>query len=118
MSVKQNGGDGTREVFRHGLQSTYIRQCLLENVTLDLQTALDQVRNIDVAQKQSESHGPPVFFINSVTMGTREAPREPLETREEENSPEDPDTSTSPSPTTSAGSTVDKCFLCGWRRHP
>ena len=111
MSVEQNGDDGTREVFRHGLQSAYIRQHLLENMTLDLQTASDQVRALDMAQKQSESHGPPVFLINSVTMGTREAPREPLDTREEENSPEDPDTSTSPN--TSATSTVAKCFLSG-----
>ena len=60
----------TREAFTHGLQSACRQQCLLENVTLDLQTALDQVRAVDVAQKQSESDGPPVFPINAATGGT------------------------------------------------
>ena len=99
------------EAFIHGLQSARIRRHLLENVTLDLQTAFDQVRAIDVAQKQSELYGPPVFLINAATVGTREAPRVPLETRKRENSPEEPDTSTSP--TTSAAATVAKYFFCG-----
>ena len=70
VTAQQNRDDGTREAFTHGLQSVWIRQCLLENVTLHLQTALDQVRNIDVAQKPSESSGPPVFSINAATVGT------------------------------------------------
>ena len=73
VTAEQNGDDATQEAFIHGLQSARIRQCLLENVTLDLQTAFNQACAKDVAQKQSESYGPPVFPINAATVGTREA---------------------------------------------
>ena len=45
-TAEQNGDDATREAFIHELQSVRIRRSLLENVTLDLQTALDQVRAV------------------------------------------------------------------------
>ena len=48
-----------RNVFINGLQSNHIRQRLLENKTLDLQTAFDQARSLDVAQQSSNMFSQP-----------------------------------------------------------
>jgi hypothetical protein len=45
-----------RDSFINGIQSTYIRQRLLENNTLDLCTAYDQVRALALAQQHSASY--------------------------------------------------------------
>ena len=40
-----------RDSFISGLSSNYIRQCLLENITLTLDAAYAQARSLDTAQK-------------------------------------------------------------------
>ena len=45
-----------RDAFITGLLSTNIRQRLLENKTLNLQTAFDQARALDTAQRSSETY--------------------------------------------------------------
>ena len=47
-----------RDAFITGISSNYIRQRLLENATLDLQSAFNQARALDVAQKNSEAYMP------------------------------------------------------------
>ena len=48
-----------RDAFINGLRSNHIRQRLLENKTLDLQTAFDQARSLDVAQQSSTMFSQP-----------------------------------------------------------
>ena len=48
-----------RDAFINGLQSNHIRQRLLENKTLNLQTAFDQARSLDVAQQSSTMFSQP-----------------------------------------------------------
>lgn len=45
-----------RDTFLTGLSSSYSRQRLLENKTLTLQTAYDQAKALESAQKQAESY--------------------------------------------------------------
>ena len=48
-----------RDAFINGLRSNHIRQRLLENKTLDLQTAFHQARSLDVAQQSSTMFSQP-----------------------------------------------------------
>ena len=45
-----------REAFIAGIASNQIRQRLLENSSLDLKTAFDQARTLDIAQKNSDAY--------------------------------------------------------------
>ena len=49
--------ESIRDAFINGLSSNNIRQRLLENKTLDLKTAYDQARSLDIAQKATVSYG-------------------------------------------------------------
>ena len=57
-----HASESIRDAFITGIQSQNIRQRLLENSTLKLETMYDQARQLDVAQKSSESyvHQPPI----------------------------------------------------------
>ena len=48
-----------RDAFINGLKSNHIRQRLLENKTLNLQTAIDQAHSLDVAQQSSTMFSQP-----------------------------------------------------------
>ena len=52
----QHRDEAVRDAFIIGLLSTNIGQRLLENKTLNLQTAFDQARALDTAQKSSETY--------------------------------------------------------------
>ena len=56
VSAIQHREEAIRDAFISGLLSGSIRQRLLENKTLDLQTAFDQARALDTAQKTSETY--------------------------------------------------------------
>ena len=56
VSAEKNREDFIRDSFINGLQSKGIRQRLLENKTLDLKTAFDQARALEMAQNNSESY--------------------------------------------------------------
>ena len=60
VSAEQYKSEMIRNVFINGLQSNNIRQRLLENKTLDLQTAFDQAHSQNVAQQNS------TMFLNQV----------------------------------------------------
>lgn len=63
VDVAPNRDDSVRDTFITGLRSNTIRQRLLENRTLDLDTAIDQARALDTAQKNCKSYSryfPPV----------------------------------------------------------
>ena len=54
VSSEKYNSERIRDVFTNGLMSNAIRQRLLESKTLDLQTAFDIARSLDIA-KQSYS---------------------------------------------------------------
>ena len=56
VSAVKYRDESIRDAFISGLASSSIRQRLLENATLDLQTAYDQARALDIAQKSSASY--------------------------------------------------------------
>ncbi|KAL7636480.1 UNVERIFIED_CONTAM: hypothetical protein RMT77_013255 [Armadillidium vulgare] len=49
VSAEKNRDDAIRDAFITGLNCTYIRQRLLGNKTLELQTAFEQARALDIA---------------------------------------------------------------------
>lgn len=64
--------ESVRDAFISGLQSQNIRLRLLENKSLDLQTAFDQARALDLAQKSSESYTP-YTPLNAINCNNTEA---------------------------------------------
>ncbi|GFO24398.1 retrovirus-related pol polyprotein from transposon 17.6 [Plakobranchus ocellatus] len=60
VTAEQNKNDFIRDAFICGLSSNHIRQRLLENNTLDLITAFEKARSLEMAEKQSQTyHLPP-----------------------------------------------------------
>ena len=70
VTAKQNRNDYIRDAFIHGLQSYLIRQRLLENTTLTLQTAFDISRALESAQKQSSAYHSPAFPVAAAAENT------------------------------------------------
>ena len=60
VSAEEYREELIRDTFINGIASSFIRQCLLENEELDLQTAFDQANALDLAQKNSEAYMTPV----------------------------------------------------------
>ena len=56
VSAAKYRDESIRDAFISGISSCGIRQRLLENKSLDLQTAFDQARALDIAQKSSEMY--------------------------------------------------------------
>ncbi|XP_065671655.1 uncharacterized protein LOC136089531 [Hydra vulgaris] len=56
VSAQQYREEQIRDAFISGITSNYIRQRLLENSTLNLQSAFNQARSLDIAQRNSESY--------------------------------------------------------------
>ena len=103
ISAAQYQEEAIRDAFISGLQSSLIRQRILENTTLDLETMFDQAGALDAAQKNSELYSAP--SASSVMA----AVPEPKSTRE--------DSTASDFPATSAA-VSSKCFFCGYSKHP
>ena len=101
VSAIQHRDEAVRDAFISGLLSGSIRQRLLENKTLDLQTAFDQARALDTPQKTSETY-------NSNYPTSTAATASPV--LEEHNNEEEERYVAS---TTRAA----KCFFCGNRPH-
>ena len=93
--------ESTRDAFTSGLQSSLIRQRLLENKTLYLAAIFDQARSLDLAQQNSElcqAPAMPSFSANACeqnsVVGTY-----------------------SPNRTFGSAAANSKCFFCGNARH-
>ena len=56
VTAEKNRDDFVRDSFIRGVKNGFIRTRLLENSTLDLQTAFKQARALEQAQKQSEAY--------------------------------------------------------------
>ena len=93
--------ESIRDSFINGLTSNAIRQRLLENVTLDLQTAYDQARSLDIAQKSSD-----VYTVSEPYSPASAVP--PVAAVQ----------STSDSESPEVAATQTRCYFCGNPRHP
>ncbi len=104
VSAAQYRDEAVRDAFITGLLSGSIRQRLLENKTLDLQTAFDQARALDTAQKSSETYNS--NLLTSAAATALPEPEEQNKVREETGERYVASTSRS-----------GKCFFCGNRPH-
>ena len=105
VTAEKHRDEQIRDAFISGLRSPLIRQRLLEHKTLDLQTAFDHARGLDMAEQQNNSYqtGPASF--------TAAAPKESVE---DFHSNESLEGTVAATPATSRG----KCYFCGYDRHP
>ncbi|XP_033114041.1 uncharacterized protein LOC117114483 [Anneissia japonica] len=103
VTAEQVRNDCIRDSFISGLYSQMIRQRLLENKTLDLQTMFDQARSLETAQKNSESY-------NYGEPRPNTSPTVSAAVCEDTLGPE-------PSRLTSANLSA-KCYFCGYNKHP
>ena len=92
-----------RDAFISGIISSNVRQLLLENKILDLQTAFHQARALDTAQKSSEPYKLTFMPTTAVTGKTSE--QSTLNDENEESK-------------SAASSRIQKCFFCGFDLHP
>ncbi|XP_026315169.1 uncharacterized protein K02A2.6-like [Hyposmocoma kahamanoa] len=92
VDAETNKSDNIRDAFITGLNSSKIRQRLLENVTLSLDKAYDQARSLEMAEMNSQSYES--SNLNAVQGSSKE----------EESS--------------AASFFKRKCFFCGGRVHP
>ena len=67
VTATQTRDEYIRDAFINGITSNHIRQRLLENKTLDLNTAYDQTLTLEMAQRQLASYSQP----DSVTASDR-----------------------------------------------
>ena len=65
VSAEKNRQDAIRDAFITGIQSNVIRQRLLENKTLELDSMFDQARSLETAQKNVESYSSANAFPSS-----------------------------------------------------
>lgn len=108
VTAEQNQSDAILDAFISGMTSNNVRQRLLEKKTLDLQTAFDQARSLEMAYQQSHSFQTvpaPLAALPSTTESTT-AVNGLAKSLEES------------LPLTSAAATNNKCLFCGFDRHP
>ena len=109
--------DYIRDAFINGLTSPQIRQRLLENRSMDLQTAYEKAHTLEMAQKHSASFNQPGSTVMNAAVTTHTGPPPvPLNaalpvTESGEAGP--------PLLAAAAGGQENlKCFFCGFERHP
>ena len=99
VTAEVHRDEAVRDSFISGLTSAHIRQRLLESNKLDLNTVYDNARTLEMAEKQSLSYRSDV-----ITAATDEM--------------SDELNSTDRNTDCAAGFVDEKCFFCGYRRHP
>ena len=106
VTAVQNRDNAIRDASIAGLQSSHIRQRLLENKTLDLATMFDQARALEFAQKSYESYG---FTAHPVEAAMT------LSTPPDSDNSSDRGSSAATGQSYSQGS---KWYFCGYLKHP
>lgn len=103
VSAEQNRNEFIRDAFISGLNSSDIRQRLLENNTLTLEEAIVKARSLEAAQKHSAAYS----YVNTGTINSVH----PIKL--------DSTIETDQIQTTLAVTTkAQKCYFCGKSRHP
>ncbi|XP_071814632.1 uncharacterized protein [Apostichopus japonicus] len=103
VTAEQNRNEYIRDSFISGLYSQIIRQRLLENKKLDLQTMFDQARSLEAAQKNSESYscGSTIGAENSSVSAAARVSKQSQESLRG-----------------ASFGAPGKCYFCGYKRHP
>ena len=99
VSAEVHKNEAIRDAFISGLTSPNIRQRLLEQKELKLETAFDSARSLELAEKQSLS-----YRTDSVTAATSATPT----------TCENQDVQIA----AATKSNEEKCYFCGNKRHP
>lgn len=98
VTAEKQRDDSIRDAFISGLVSGGIRQNLLEKDILDLQTAFDTARSLEMAEKQNHTFNPINIYVAA----------------ENEEASSLGDNSTTAS---TYNSNSNKCYFCGNNRH-
>ena len=101
VSAEQHKDQAIRDAFIRGIQSNNIRQRLLEKTDLDLKTAFDNARSLEMAEKHSLSYNNHSFHPPSSAAV--------LQTEDDYEGGET---------TLAALPSNQKCYFCGYKRHP
>ena len=107
VTAEQYRDNSVREAFISGITSSAIRQRLLEKKELDLKTALELARSLEMAEKQNQSFKP--------VYSAATAPIEELHQSVHDMSLLETNTSAS---ATNNSPSQSKCYFCGLSRHP
>ena len=105
VNAEQYKSEMIRDAFINGLVSNSIRQRLLENKTLDLNSAFDQARSLDAAQESSNLYSQQAMPTFSATIN--ESSKLKTSSINENNSA-----------AISSGKSKSSCWFCGNTRHP
>ena len=106
-----------RDSFINGISSNAIRQRLLENSQLDLDTAVKQAKSMETACNQAETYVKSHCTVSAAAASEYSETKDPSKLSFCEND-SSIDSSKYSEPTVSSISTNQKCFFCGLRRHP
>ena len=119
VSSKQNRDDCIRDSFIAGLKSQAIRQRLLENKKLTLEEAFDQVRALELAQKQSESYLLPTSgTLASVSEEGHASKNHDLKSEVKSEYSANEQINAGATSTNYSNYKNQKCYFCGNKRHP
>ena len=109
LTQKQRTEMAIMDAFISGLNSNVIRQRLLENGNLTLETAFQQARTLDLAQQNAESYSSVnLGAVASTDINKTGLNPDVYESRREENN----------SSNSTAGVFKSKCMFCGNTSHP
>ena len=101
VTAEKHQNDAIRDAFISGLTSIEIRQRLLEKETLDLQTAYDSARSLELAQKHSRTYqtNTPSQPCGATAAAANSDNEDILEPK-------------------SLNAISAKCYFCGYGKHP
>ena len=111
VTADQHRDEYIRDSFITGIASNTIRQRLLENSELDLQTMFAQARSLDIAQKSSESYQSQLFKVNAAQKADdvhQSNKSDTYESRDVSNQRRD----------SQLAAASNKCPYCGYNMHP
>ena len=103
VSAEQHREEAIRDAFISGLNSPNIRQRLLESKSLDLQTAYENARSLEMAEKQNQTYSQTSHQLNATS---EELPKDTNSTE------------ISTDRVTASAQKQEKCWFCGFSRHP
>ena len=111
--------------FISGLRSPQIRARLLENATLNLKTAFDTARSLEIAQKNAETYAIPNPTCSAVKPAPNHRNRPPedqeyLMAMNKSNNPPNRYSNQNSNPPNrfSNQNSNEKCYFCNYDRHP
>ncbi|XP_068235600.1 uncharacterized protein [Palaemon carinicauda] len=73
VTAEQYRQELVRDAFINGIASVFIRQRLLENKSLNLETAHSQARTLDLAQRSADAYAPPPVPHTAALVPERQA---------------------------------------------